>query len=82
MQVEPLKIVKLAECARMERELLLERSELDVDSVLLRVVKIVSDVRRERDAALLEYTKRFDEVKLTAEQLQVSRVRPAWLTPS
>lgn len=72
MQVEPLKIVKLVECARMERELLLERSELDVDSVLLRVVKIVSDVRRERDAALLEYTKRFDGVKLTAEQLQVS----------
>ncbi|MDI6883787.1 MAG: histidinol dehydrogenase [Hadesarchaea archaeon] len=70
--MEPLKIVKLAECSKRERELLLKRSELDVDSVLLRVIKIVSDVRRDGDKALLEYTERFDEVKLSADELKVS----------
>jgi len=56
----------------MEREQLLKRSELDIDSVLLRVVKIVSDVRREGDRALAHYTERFDGVKLSSDDLEVS----------
>ena len=70
--MEPLKIVRLRECSQKEREILLERSELDVESVLLRAIKIVSDVRRDGDKALLEYTERFDGVKLSAEELRVS----------
>lgn len=70
--MEPLKIVKYAESAQMERELLLRRSELDVDATLLRATKIVSDVRREGDKALLEYTERFDEVKLGRDSIRVS----------
>ncbi|MDI6643206.1 MAG: histidinol dehydrogenase [Candidatus Hodarchaeaceae archaeon] len=70
--MEPLRIVKLRECSQKERELLLKRSEMDVDSVILRVIKIVSDVRRDGDRALLEYTERFDGVKLSAEELRVS----------
>lgn len=70
--MEPLKIVKLAECSQKERELLLKRSELDVDSVLLRAIKIVSDVRRDGDRALLEFTEGFDGVKLSADELRAS----------
>ncbi len=36
--MEPLKIVKMAECSQKERELLLKRSELDVDMNILRVI--------------------------------------------
>lgn len=71
MQIEPLKIVRLAECARLERKHLLRRSELDVETVLPRVMKIVSDVRGERDSAVLRYTRQFDGVKLTAGQLLI-----------
>lgn len=70
--MEPLKIVKLGECSRKEREILLKRSELDIDSVLPRVIKIVSDVRKGGDKVLLEYTERFDGVKLGADELRVS----------
>ncbi len=70
--MEPLKIVRLRECSQKEREQLLKRSELDVDSVLLRVLKIVSDVRGGGDKALLEYTERFDGVKLSADEIRVS----------
>jgi histidinol dehydrogenase len=65
-------MVKFEECSQVERELLLKRSEMDVDSVLLRVTKIVSDVRREGDRALLEYTERFDGVKLDRKSIKVS----------
>lgn len=64
--------MKLAECSQKERELLLKRSELDIDLVLPRVIKIVSDVRRNGDRALLKYTERFDGVKLSAGELRVS----------
>lgn len=69
--MKPLKIVRLAECSQKERELLLKRSELDVESILLRVVKIVSDVRRDGDKALMGYTERLDGVKLSARELRV-----------
>lgn len=67
-----LKIVKLSECSQKEREALLRRSELDVDSVLPDVAKIVSDVKKRGDKALLVYTKRFDGVKLSAGEIRVS----------
>jgi histidinol dehydrogenase len=67
-----LKIVKLSRCSQKERELLLKRSELDVDSVLPKVMKIVSDVRNDGDKALLIYTERFDGAKLSFNELQVS----------
>jgi len=34
---------------------------------------IVEDVQRRRDAALIEYTEKFDKVKLTSEGLKITR---------
>lgn len=64
--------MNLAECGQEEWELLLNRSELRVNSVLPRVKKIVSDVRSSRDKALLKYTEILDGVKLEAKELKVS----------
>ena len=70
----------LAEAARAT----LRRSELDVASVLLRVCKVVADVRESGDAALVEYAERFDGVKLKAEQIRVSKeeIRAAYKSVS
>ena len=70
--MEPLKIVKMAECSQKERELLLKRSELEVDMNILRVIKIVSDVRRDKDKALLDFTEKFDGVKLRADEIRAT----------
>jgi histidinol dehydrogenase len=70
--LNPLKIVKLGACSQKEREALLRRSELDVGSVLPNVARIISDVRKNGDRALLMYTKRFDGVKLSASEIRVS----------
>jgi histidinol dehydrogenase len=69
--LNPLKIVRLGACSRKEREALLRRSELDVDTVLPRVTRIISDVRRNGDRALLMYTRRFNGVRLSVDEIRV-----------
>jgi histidinol dehydrogenase len=51
----------------------------DPDAVA-RVAAIVDEVRRRGDAALLDFTKRFDGVELRAEELRVSE--PEWTAAS
>ena len=68
-----LKVIKLSDCSQKQREKLTKRSELDVASVTLRVCKITSDVREMGDEALLDYTEKLDGVKLSMEQLRVSK---------
>jgi len=68
----PLKIVRLWECSREERERLLKRSELDVVSVVPQVRQIVEDVRERGDEAVIRYTELFDGVRLDPSRLRVS----------
>ena len=68
-----LKITRLWECSPSQRERLCLRSELDMASVLPRVQKIVSDVYRRGDSALIEYTQRFDGARLSRKKLRVSK---------
>ena len=68
-----LKVIMLSDCSQKQREKLTKRSELDVASVTLRVCKITSDVREMGDEALLDYTEKLDGVKLSMEQLRVSK---------
>ncbi len=66
----------------------MNRSQLTNDEVTARVKEIIARVRAEGDAALLDYTERFDHVRLTPETLQVTREEidaayaaadPAWI---
>ncbi len=49
-----------------------ERGETTPPGVLQTVQEILNDVRKRGDAALCEYTERFDRLKLTADTLEVS----------
>lgn len=68
----PFRIAKLSQYSQRGWEFLLKRSEMDMDSVLLRVVKIVSDVRRNGDRALLDYTAGLEGVKLNVDEIRVN----------
>lgn len=66
----------------------MNRSQLTNDEVTARVKEIVARVQREGDAALFDYTQRFDHAAITAETVQVTReeidaayaqVSPEWL---
>jgi len=50
---------------------LARRKSDDLDEVLPVVAEIIGRVRREGDQALIDYTRRFDKVELTAAQLKV-----------
>jgi len=55
------------------RRALYRRAEARIDDLVAQVRPILDDVRRRGDAALIDYTARFDHVRLTSDAL---RVRP------
>ena len=59
--------------AQALKERVMNRSQLQNDEISARVKEIVARVRAEGDAALFDYTARFDKVQLTAETVQVTR---------
>ncbi|MGA9351199.1 MAG: histidinol dehydrogenase, partial [Anaerolineae bacterium] len=68
MKVRRLNQMTAAEVAALKR-----RSGLDIEGLIPSVKPIVEDVRDRGDAALLEYTARFDGVRLSAADLKVSK---------
>jgi len=71
MESSPLQIVRLGEYPERYYNRLLRRSEGDVAGALLKVCKLVSEVRSRGDLALLEYTKKFDGAELSRDQLRI-----------
>ncbi len=67
MKVRRLDQMTINEIAALKR-----RSGLDIDDLLPSVRPVVEGVRARGDAALLEYTARFDGVNLSAAELKVS----------
>jgi len=65
-------ILKSSDAAALKARVM-ERSQLQNDDISARVKEIVQRVRTEGDAALFDYTARFDKVQLTAETVQVTR---------
>src|SRR5450759_3194820 len=61
---------ELATLADAERTRLLRRSELQIDELTDRVRPILQEVRQRGDEALIEFTERFDRVKLTPDRLR------------
>ena len=70
-----MQIIKSSEIGRAEVEKLLQKKSFDEinPSATETVKKIVGDVRKFGDAAVIDYTKKFDGVELTAENFQVTK---------
>jgi histidinol dehydrogenase len=64
-----MKISKLKQIKKKNRDKLLRRSEIGAEVVLDTVSKIIGDVRHDKDQALLSYSEKFDGVQL--ENIQV-----------
>ena len=69
-----MKIINTSEVGRAEVEKLLQKKSFDEInfSATETVKKIVGDVRKFGDAAVIDYTKKFDGVELSAENFQVT----------
>src|SRR5438876_9795135 len=64
---------ELASMSAAERTRLLRRAEMQIDELSERARPILQEVRQRGDEALLEFTERFDRVKLTPDHLRMSR---------
>jgi len=67
-----MKVRRLNQMTTDEVAALKRRSGLDIEGLLSSVKPVVEDVKSRGDAALLEYTARFDGVRLSSAELQVS----------
>lgn len=65
-------IFEIANCGQLP-ERILRRSQLDVSDVQALVKDILQNVRRRGDEALVEYTRKFDQVELQKGALLVSK---------
>lgn len=66
---------KLADLGREERKRILGRSYLKLEEVLDTVIPILKEVEKRGDEAVLEFTREFDGVDLTAHQTLLDRER-------
>lgn len=64
-------IYRLNELSDEKREFILKRAELDITEHMKVATAVSDDVKQRGDAAVLEYTERFDRVKLMREQIKV-----------
>jgi histidinol dehydrogenase len=67
-----MKVRRLSQMTTEEIAALKRRARLDIEGLIPSVKPIVEDVKARGDAALIEYTARFDGVRLSPAQLRVS----------
>ena len=65
-------IYKLSEMTPEKKEFIMKRAELDITEQMKIAKEVSDDIKLRGDAAVLEYTEKFDHVKLTAAQMKVT----------
>lgn len=65
-------IYKLSEMTNEQKELVMRRAELDITEQMKVAKEVSDDIKKRGDAAVLEYTAKFDHVQLTAETMKVT----------
>ena len=65
-------IYKLSEMTPQQREFIMKRAELDITEQMKVAKEVSDDIKVRGDRAVLEYTEKFDHVKLTADRMRVT----------
>ncbi len=64
-------IFKLSEMTAEEKQKIMKRAEHDITSHMIIAKEVSDDVKARGDTALLEYTEKFDKVKLAPDRIKV-----------
>ena len=67
-----LQVRTLAELSAIDRAALLRRSEQDIAALLPIAQAVIDRVRRDGDAAVIDYTRQFDALHYTADQIKAT----------
>ena len=65
-------VYKLKEMSKEDYERIIKRSETETDSILEDVRKIIDNVKERGDSALVEYTKKFENITIHKDKIQVT----------
>ncbi len=65
-------IYKLKEMTDEQRKFIMRRAEMDITEHMKLATEVSNDIKARGDEAVLEYTEKFDRVKLTKEQMKVT----------
>lgn len=65
-------IWKLKELTQQQKAFIMRRAEVDISSHTSLALEVAEHVRKEGDAAVLNYTQKFDKVTLTADRIKVT----------
>ena len=68
----PINFYELEKLSSDEIAKILKRSEIDISEFQQQVVPIIKNVQDRGDLALLEYNEKFDQAKMTPQQLKVT----------
>lgn len=66
-------IYELDKMTREQYDMIMRRAEQDITEQMKVAKEVSDDIRARGDAAVLEYTEKFDHVKLTAETMKVTQ---------
>lgn len=64
-------IYKLSELSDEKKTFIMKRAEIDISGHMALAKEVSDDIRVRGDEAVLEYTKKFDKVELTADKIKV-----------
>lgn len=64
-------IYKLAEISADKKAFIMKRAEQDISEQMVLAKEVSDDIRKRGDEAVLEYTEKFDRVKLTPDTIKV-----------
>ena len=64
-------IYKLSELSDEKKAFIMKRAEIDISGHMALAKEVSDDIRVRGDEAVLEYTKKFDKVELTADKIKV-----------
>lgn len=64
-------IYKLKELSPEKKNFIMRRAEIDITEHMKLALEVSDRVRKEGDGAVLEFTEKFDKVKLTADKIKV-----------
>lgn len=65
-------IYKLSEMTKEQYDFVMKRAEFDISEHMKIAKEVSDDIKKRGDAAVLEYTEKFDRVKLTAAEMKVT----------
>lgn len=74
-----IKIIRWSEASKEEKDFILTRSETDITEQMELALQVIKDIKARGDEAVLEYTAKYDGVKITKMKVEEAEIEKAYL---